>query len=107
MCWDRATGRAAKVHADVDRVRARDQAQGLDCVLREGRQLSELRHRQVLVFGYLAVRDHHHVPGVIGKESENAEDLLTTSDDERLLVGEVKHAEERALRLLLGALGAL
>jgi hypothetical protein len=100
---DAGAGHRAEVHADVEPVRAGGLAQGADGTHGEVGELRGLRGGQVRVVGYVPVRDHQQVAGVVRVQVEHRVHHRAAGDDQAVLVAQLGRAVERAVLVLARA----
>jgi len=94
---DASAGHRAQVHADIEAVRAGRLAQSTDGALGELGELGRFLHGQLGVVGYVPVRDHHQVAGIVRVQVEHRVDQRAPGDDQAFLVAELRRAVERAV----------
>ena len=102
----RSTRGPPQVKAGVDGIGAGNPLQDPDGGLRELKELAGLLLGKVFQLRFLAVRDDHHVAGVIGIKVEHTIDKLTAGNDEPVLVRHLRDLHKWVTGFLWHVTGA-
>ena len=107
MSGDAGTGQRSLVHPHIEALRRRNCAQDPHGALGEFPDLDHLLVVDFGIFGNVTVRADHHVPGVVGVQVKHRIYVLTASEDQSLVLWEIRSNTKRAVLPRLSGLRLL